>query len=222
MPSASISGARAARTRRTILGSADLWRHELGRARAGWGVLALFAAGWCCYLMLVRLLDPRITGWQELRQPAWTTLRGFLPIVCGLGVASVLGAAPVFELHLATPVSLRLTLARRMSLVVAPALVLALVGWVATYPAGLWGESVVTSALELAGPLVALAGGAALAAAISGSARFGAAAVVLIWAGILFRPQGDAALVLAGLGAAAAAWVALGLSDRTLKTARSW
>jgi len=207
--------------RQSALGSACLWRHELGRARAGCAVVILFAATWAFYLAILALADRRIGSWQDLRQPGWTVLQGFLPLVCGLGVASILGGAQTFELHLSLPTSLRLTLARRLALVIVPAFLLALAGWFVTDPAGLWGEGAVSTLLQILAPLLLFTGIAALAAALSGSARAAASAVVVMWIAELLLQKSDLVLLIAGVAALLAAWFVLRSDERLLRAASS-
>jgi hypothetical protein len=214
---ASSAAVRGARGRCVHIGSADLWRHELGRARSGLASVGLFAAGWACYLIILALRNPHMRGWHGLRQPAWGTLQEFLPVVCGLGVAGLMGAAQTFELHLALPTSLRLTLVRRLALVLGAALALGLAVWVATFPAGLRHEGAAETLLQLLGPLILLCGAGALAAAASGSSRAAAGAVVLLWIGNQVWVQSDRVLLAAGVIALLAAWLALGRNEHLMR-----
>lgn len=219
MATTSMLEAPSRRSRRPALGSVDLWRHELGRARLGVATVALFAVALACYLVVLALADRRITGWDGLRQPGWTWVQGFLPVICGLGVAGVLGAAPTFELHLALPTSLRAVLLRRLALVLGAAFLLGLVGWAAFYPPSLWAESVLSTALQVLAPLLLLGGVAALAAAASGSSRAAAGAVVLLWIGAMVWQQSDTVVLVAGVALLVAAYVALGSSEHLLRAA---
>jgi hypothetical protein len=201
-----------------LLGTADLWRREVGRARVGCLAVALFAAALACYLAVLALADARVGSWHDLRQPAWTWLQGFLPLVCGFGVATVATPGQTVELHLSLPTSLRATLARRLALVAGPSLVLALAGWLLADPAGLWGESYASTLLEIVAPLLLYAAVAALCAALSGSTRAAAAAVVVAWVAELLLRKSDEVLLVIAAPMLVAAWLVLRSDEHLLRT----
>jgi len=215
------AAARSAPGTGGLIAAIDLWRHELGRARTGCLAVGLFAAVWICYLAVLPLTSARLDNWHDLRQPGWTMLQGFLPLVGGLAVAAVAAPGQTVELHLSLPVSLRATLARRIALVAAPSFALALMGWLVLDPAGLWNESRGSTLLEIVAPLLFYAAAAAAVAALTGSSRPAAAAVIVAGIAELLLQKSDLVLLIAGAVALAGAWLLLRSEEHLLRSAVS-
>jgi len=157
----------------------DLWRYELRRLgrSAFWGPLIALAA-----LVLFSVL----AGWTGMGRQVNAILSAgldVLPMIGGIGAASIVAGDPAVELHLTLPAEFRATMSRRLLLAL---------GWISLLGLGftdalaasnrlVWPVSPLGNELIWMAPMLRLAGAGATLSLVNGTAAAGSSLVGMIW-----------------------------------------
>lgn len=175
-----MGGTSAARAPGVSHASTTLLGYEMRRAglAAVWSTPGVILVGGAAALVTA-------IGHRNYHQVVGTVLAALVPLGAAMAGASVLSAETATELQLSLPIAYRITLARRLLLVLAVACLLGLVGTLAAAGTGLWNSGHGPAAAQLVwlAPTVALAGLAVLLTAGTRTANAAAGLVAGVWVG---------------------------------------
>jgi len=163
----------------SLSGARDRWRHEASRL----GRSALLAPPAIVLAAGALVLSTAARSGAPVARLAAGVVEMGLPLAVGIGVAGLVSSDPLLELQLSLPTTFRVTLARRVALLLGWAGALAALGTVALVLGGRWpgrGINAQTQLVWLA-PMILLAGLGLAAGALTARGIVGTATVGALW-----------------------------------------